>query len=91
MNCKPGDLAVVVKSESGSEGRLVRCLRFVGKVPGWTGDDRWAIDQVLRSNLGGKSQSVRDSRIRPIRDPGDDAQDETLSWLPAPSTVKDAA
>lgn len=28
---------------------------------------------------------VADSNLRPIRDPGDDAQDETLSWLPMPS------
>jgi hypothetical protein len=32
-----------------------------------------------------------DSILRPIRDPGDDAQDETLSWLPVPSTEKEAA
>ena len=27
---------------------------------------------------------VADVNLRPIRDPGDDAQDETLSWLPVP-------
>lgn len=27
-----------------------------------------------------------DHRLSPIRDPGEDAQDETLSWLPVPVT-----
>ena len=27
---------------------------------------------------------VSDVNLRPIRDPGDDAQDESLSWLPVP-------
>lgn len=26
-----------------------------------------------------------DKRLRPIRNPGDDARDETLEWLPVPS------
>ena len=29
--------------------------------------------------------SFDDRSLRPIRDPGDDAQDETLQWLDAPS------
>ena len=85
LNCKPGDLAVIVRSDAGNEGRIVRCIRFVGKVPGWVDDDRWEIDQVLKGHLGGKSKTVRDSRIRPLRDPGEDARDESLSWLPVPS------
>jgi hypothetical protein len=29
--------------------------------------------------------------LRPLRDPGEDARDETLDWLPLPFTTKDAA
>jgi hypothetical protein len=32
-----------------------------------------------------KFWTMWDSRLKPIRDPGDDAQDETLQWLPVPS------
>lgn len=28
-----------------------------------------------------------DSALRPIRDPGEDAKDETLEWLPVPAKV----
>lgn len=28
---------------------------------------------------------ISDECLRPIRDPGDDARDETLDWLPVPS------
>lgn len=30
--------------------------------------------------------AVYDGALRPIRDPGDDAQDETLQWLQVPAT-----
>lgn len=93
MNCKPGDLAVIVRSVAGNEGRIVRCIRFVGKVRGWVGDDRWETDQVLIGERGGKTNAVQDSCLRPLRDPGNDAKDETLLWagLPVPSTEKEAA
>lgn len=85
LNCKPGDLAVMVKSNAGNEGRVVRCIQFVGKVPGWVGDERWEIDQVLPGFRGGKTNTAQDSMLFPLRDPGDDARDETLEWLPVPS------
>ena len=95
MNCKPGDLAVVVRSMAGNEGKIVRCLRLIPTVlrkP--TGDWQhviWEVDQELRSWSGDSDRFIADEQLRPIRDPGDDAQDETLSWLPVPSTEKEAA
>lgn len=82
---------MIVRSVAGNEGRIVRCIRFVGKVPGWLGDDRWETDQVITGVRGGKTNAVQDSILRPLRDPGDDAQDESLQWLPVPSTEKEAA
>ena len=38
-----------------------------------------------------RKRVIDDVILRPIRDPGDDAQDETLQWLPVPSTEKEAA
>lgn len=29
MNCKQGDLAIVVRSEAGNEGKIVRCLELM--------------------------------------------------------------
>lgn len=29
MNCKQGDLAVMVRSRAGNEGKIVRCIRLV--------------------------------------------------------------
>ena len=34
---------------------------------------------------------VPDKYLRPIRDPGEEAQDETLLWLPVPSTEREPA
>lgn len=85
MNCKEGDLAIIVSSEAGNEGKIVRCIRFIGKVHGWDGSDRWKIDQELVGVFGGRTMTCRDSRMRPLRNPGEDAKDETLLWKPVPS------
>lgn len=91
MNCKPGDLAVIIRSEAGNEGKILRVIRFVGEVPGWVGSDRWETDTLVPGKLGGWSCAVQDSNLRPIRDPGDDAVDETLQRLPAPHRAKETA
>lgn len=41
--------------------------------------------------LPGDEAFIADKYLRPIRDPGDDTQDETLYWLPVPSTEKEGA
>lgn len=86
MNCKPGDLALVVRSILGNEGKVVRCIRWSEKWPGV-----WVIDRPIGLLDGCAVSYAPDWMLRPIRDPGDDAQDETLSWLPVPSTEKEAA
>lgn len=95
MNCKPGDLAVVVKSIAGNEGRIVRCIRLdpmasslkqidaFGRI--YPPEPYWEIDIALPDFSGQMNKSFADEQLRPIRDPGDDAQDESLSWLPVPS------
>lgn len=74
MNCKPGDLAVIVKSNYGHEGKFVRCLqRHDGPwvlepvfAPGWI------IDIPLLKD-GALCPYMLDSFLRPIRDqPGTD-------------------
>ena len=101
MNCKPGDLAVVVKSWAGNEGRIVRVIRICQKTSKeqnidsrgilTTPEPYWVIDQALPDFEGTLHKTFADSQLRPIRDPGDDAQDESLSWIPVPCTEKEAA
>lgn len=112
MNCKPNDLAVVVKATHYQHvlGRVVTTLNTIPpgidyKCP--NGFSHLPLNKkfgvwwmckfqnpiaVLMSN--GKWRDtfyapVPDDFLRPIRDPGDDATDETLEWLPVP--VKETA
>lgn len=92
MNCKPGDLAVIVRSKIASNiGHFVVVLDDRNCDEGeWrcssasplVGED--LIDGGFRATRPGESVWGMDSDLRPIRDPGDDARDETLAWKPVP-------
>lgn len=81
LNCKPGDLAIIVIRAGipGSEhaGKIVQVtnLRNI---------DTWTYEPLLANPSGGFYEGIVDDFLRPMRDPGDDAVDETLSWLPVP-------
>ncbi len=86
MRCRVGDLAIVVKSVAGNEGALVKCLEFLGYQL-WRDPSgsisraaTWRVDRDLPDWNGWLGDKFRDDHLRPIRDPGDDAQDETLLW-----------
>lgn len=87
LNCRPGDLAVVVElgrdchSEPWAIGRIVRCLTTYQH----EGHTCWRVDPPLRQFVG-----VYDGALRPIRDPGEDARDESHAWLP-PVPTKEIA
>ena len=101
MNCKPGDLAWIVglhPSLGEAEGRIVQLVDAPPVVyegePSWQLTKRVDITLVGNGRLGdqrfylGESvwfDQLQDKYLRPIRDPGDDASDETLEWLPVPS------
>jgi hypothetical protein len=87
MNCKPGDLAVLVRSMSGNEGRIVRCVRYLGVIPYVVGPDAasWEIDPPIPSLQGGTTDTAPDDWLRPIRD--NDGDDETLQWAGKPEEV----
>lgn len=94
MNCKPGDLAIFVRSSAGNEGAIVRCIRLATEDElrnwqhtRWDGPV-WLIDHPI-PRVGPNNYPAplaKDRNLRPIRDPGDDARDETLNWLKVPST-----
>lgn len=76
MNCKPGDLAINVSGRPECRGEIYEVLRvYSGCLPG----PAWIVMHR------GEEFHCRDDVLRPIRDPGDDATDETLQWLPVPS------
>lgn len=90
MNCKPGDLALIVRSSSGNVGKIVVCIKMVGMYR-WLQPDGnsfispcWLIDRNLRGWDGTTDAFVPDVCLRPLRDPGDDAKDETLRWQDVP-------
>lgn len=90
MNCKPGDLAIVVMSLAGNEGKIVRCIRLVPGGKRWKEFglcDTWETDTMLPNIAGYENNLMRDAQLRPIRD--NDGEDETLQWAPVP--VKEIA
>ena len=102
MNCKPGDLAVVVVGAH-SAGRIVRCVRLMSLGEAlWSkcnrhhgvvnaADQVWLIDGFVRDSTPDGSlaefSACRDAVLRPIRNPGDDAVDESKAWLPPVPTI----
>ena len=89
MNCKPGDLAVIVRSFAGNEGKIVRCIEVVQShdFSGLSvlGGPRWLIDRPVPLLLCGFTRTVADAALRPIRP--NDGEDETLTWAGKPNEV----
>ncbi len=83
LNCRQGDLAVVVRSQVGHQGKVVRVGRFVGCDAGMDGNDRWEIDRVLPGLFGTPAKTYRDSGLRPLRD--SDGEDEMLRLVGLPN------
>lgn len=86
MNCRPGDLAVIVRATRIENlGKIVRCIRLhtdpLRDADGmrWRmaqAEPRWVIDPPIRNTEGVRMLTAPDSALRPIRD--NDGTDETL-------------
>ena len=103
MNCKPGDLAIVVKGRSGkNDGKIVRVVRraaneesiggFVARAVGHESTNvSWLCSgNGLYTGLGEGPLTewvFRDKVLRPIRDPGEDATDEMVLIAGKPEQV----
>lgn len=86
MNCKPGDLAVIVRSLV--ESNVGGMVRIIG-IDETCEPGEWRVealsrlwDQHGKFCLPGHIGYADDHRLRPLNDPGDDAVDETLLWKP---------
>jgi len=93
MNCKPGDLAVVVRSRFKSNiGKLCRVICFSDSQH-WD----WKVEAISPLQHATKSMAevgivwpgqitqAHDFCLRPIRD--NDGEDETLAWAGKPQEV----
>jgi len=81
MNCKQGDLAVIVNVSNPKHAYLIgRIVKCISPVVSWDGIAGWSVDlpSTWPFALG-----VADKNLRPIRD--SDGQDETLTWQPVPA------
>jgi hypothetical protein len=92
MNCKQGDLAIIVKSTAGNEGKIVRCLKFVPAQKFYTPDkkivqwDAWEVDSAFISWNGTKTSIAPDRMLKPIRD--NDGEDEMLRIAGKPKQLE---
>ena len=93
LNCRPGDLAYTVAPViMDRRGRVLRVLRA-----STIGDHArlnygWAHDLPCWVCESSEGETIcADISLRPIRDPGDDARDEALDWLPVPAQHKEPA
>lgn len=89
MNCKPGDLAIVVRGldlDPPPKGAIVRLAR-ISRV--WS--DAWELDPPVFCPVDGREIHVPDHHLRPIRPQADDATDETLTWLDVPTKQGETA
>lgn len=93
LNCWPGCLAIVRSTPDtqrhGVVDRILKLTEVNGVCPDGTpswGYEGPSIEFELRPGFTLVVGGLSDSILRPIRDPGDDAVDETLVRLGKPTT-----
>jgi hypothetical protein len=95
MNCEAGDIARVTRGPN--RDRLVRVLQrcavhieFALGEPCWDCENlQWMEDTTSGARMPpGSIGYCEDAWLRPIRDPGEDARDETLTWRDVPKTTR---
>lgn len=75
LNCKQGDLAVVVRSYAGNEGKIVRCMSLTEYAGALGFGPRWFTEPTL-FGVWGEPQAPLDACLRPLRDT--EGEDEML-------------
>jgi hypothetical protein len=89
LNCKQGEIAIVVQSNAGNEGRVLTCLHLASRkqceaesLGWWTAGAVWVTDADLMCNDGTTTRLYPDSRLRPLRD--SEGEDEVLRLVGRP-------
>lgn len=86
MNCKPGDMAVIVRGQH--VGRIVEVLKWGPSRNVETPEGWWVYSSSVIGTVDGRFENVvvyADSWLRPIRPT--DGEDETLQWAGKPNEV----
>ena len=88
MNCKPGDLAIVV----GGNPLVPPALGAIVRVTVLNNifSDSWETDPPIFDPSDSYFIVIQDAHLRPIRPQDDDAQDESYAWLPPVPTKEHA-
>ena len=85
LNCKQGDLAILVRSYAGNEGAIVVCLEL--SEPDFDSPSshgpRWLVDKEFVTSLGYRTRTLADAHLRPLRD--SDREDEMLRLVGKPA------
>lgn len=85
LRCKPGDLVINVGGLQECRGEIYLVLRPCDLEIYRPFGPAWIVEHQ------GEEFHAQDKHLRPIRDPGEDAQDETLDWLPVPQQERSMA
>lgn len=91
MNCKPGDLTIVVHSCK-QQGRITRCIRLATEEDAArqgmyfpNGRPVWVVEHEFQYTTR-RATLILDSFLRPIRD--SDGEDQMLTRAGKPSDIK---
>lgn len=101
MNCKPGDLAVVVVDEDfkANIGVFVEVIKRVSDIEGFPAWEVRPLTPVMCWHYPGRESNTAsltepgelvdwaDCELQPIRDPGEDVTDEMVQLLGKPQEV----
>jgi hypothetical protein len=90
MRCKPDELAAIVGVPPGFQWAVGRIIRTKAAVTSSFGNPAWTYEgaRIRHPIFGVEADCIEDMFLRPIRDPGEDARDETLDWLPLPGASR---
>lgn len=91
MNCRPGQLAYV-KAPGPLYGLVVKVVALDHIALREGIGEMWLYEGYAHCEFNGERYiSLRDSILRPLSDPGDDAKDEAGAWLPPVPASKETA
>jgi hypothetical protein len=99
MNCKPGDIAIVVRTGKYTTGMLDKIIRViargpdVSRVPGLDLDitATWVYEPILKSDFGSDVLYANDSCLRPINGGPIDAKENDALFSTNPIVRKEPA
>lgn len=77
MNCKGNEFAIIVTSLVPSEQELIGKIVFIKD---HIGDSVWELEEPLITKAGRRYYAAWDYCLRPIKNPGDEEVDESLTW-----------